>query len=434
MSHSKFKFSFGGIGEAFADRNFRIYSVGSIASWISFFVQLVAVSWLAWELTESTVWLAAVALMDIVPNVLLTPIAGAVSDRIDRFLMWRITNILLFLQALAVALLAWMGLLTIWPLAGLVLLHGILISFTVPPMLSMLARFVHRDRLSSAIAVNSSYTQFAVFAGPALAGWIITNFNIATAFAVNAAGYAILLVVSCCLKTPDDYEPPEASDQSFWDDLIAGLSYIARHRGILVLLILLFAEHALTSSFYHMLPAYADEVLGLGVVGVSGVLAAIGVGATIAALWLAHGGAKAATVTRVYWSYLIAIAAIAALMLFGDFYIALGLAVILGMAAEVRATATASLIQLTVDEAQRGRVMGNMFMLAQLSAGIGTYLVGAFAFSHGLVAPMLVTAGLCLAVWIVMFLQRRRVAAYFSPDISSSAKGSPSAKGPSESD
>ena len=59
----------GGIGLAYGDRNFRVYSVGSIASWISFFVQLVAVSWLTWELTKSTTWLAIVALLDIVPNV-----------------------------------------------------------------------------------------------------------------------------------------------------------------------------------------------------------------------------------------------------------------------------------------------------------------------------------------------------------------------------
>ncbi len=58
----------GGIGLAFADRNFCIYSVGSIGSWVSFFVQLVAVAWLTWELTKSTTWLAIIALLDIAPK------------------------------------------------------------------------------------------------------------------------------------------------------------------------------------------------------------------------------------------------------------------------------------------------------------------------------------------------------------------------------
>ena len=64
----------GGIGDALADRNFRIFSIGSITSWICFFVQVVAVSWTAWELTHSTTWLAIIALLDIAPNVLLVPL------------------------------------------------------------------------------------------------------------------------------------------------------------------------------------------------------------------------------------------------------------------------------------------------------------------------------------------------------------------------
>ena len=44
----------GGIGDALADRNFRIYTIGSVISWITFFVQVVAVSWTTWELTHST--------------------------------------------------------------------------------------------------------------------------------------------------------------------------------------------------------------------------------------------------------------------------------------------------------------------------------------------------------------------------------------------
>ena len=47
-------FGLGGIGEAFAERNFRIYSIGSITSWITYFVQAIAFSWATWEITRST--------------------------------------------------------------------------------------------------------------------------------------------------------------------------------------------------------------------------------------------------------------------------------------------------------------------------------------------------------------------------------------------
>src|SRR3984957_13544132 len=73
----------GGIGDAFADRNFRIYSVGSILSWLSFFVQAVAISWTAWELTHSTTWLAIVAVLDIAPNLIFLPLGGVLAGRVE---------------------------------------------------------------------------------------------------------------------------------------------------------------------------------------------------------------------------------------------------------------------------------------------------------------------------------------------------------------
>src|SRR5260370_26243003 len=75
----------GGIADAFEDRNFRLYSVGAIVSWLSFFVQAVAVSWTAWELTHSTRWLAIVAVLDAAPKIVLMPIGGGVAHRYAPF-------------------------------------------------------------------------------------------------------------------------------------------------------------------------------------------------------------------------------------------------------------------------------------------------------------------------------------------------------------
>ncbi len=409
LSHAEKRNWLGGIGRAFADRNFRVHSVGAVASWISFFVQIVAVSWLTWELTGSTTWLAIVALLDILPNIVLLPLGGVLADRFDRYLILMITNALLLLQATALALLAWWNLLTIWPLAFLVFLHGVLISFYVPAMHGILPRFVEKSRLASAISVNSSYMQFATFAGPALAGWIITSHGIAFAFAVNALGYAILFAAMALLKTPADFVQPKTRGRSVVGDILDGVTYIARNRGIAALLILLLAGDALGMSFFHMLPAYSDQILGMGVVGVSAILAFRGVGATAGALWLAHGGEEAVRIERVLWAFLLATLLLALLMLVESLYVAAIIAVGLGLAGQIRKTSTMSLIQLHVTEEQRGRVMGNMFLLTQLAAGIGTYLVGSFAVTYGLVAPILIAAGLCLAVWAIIFLGREKL-------------------------
>src|SRR4051794_19418155 len=99
----------GGISDAFRDRNFRLYSIGSITSWITYFIQQIAFSWTAWKLTHSTMWLAVVALLDVSANVAFLPIGGVLADRYDRFRMVRTAYAFDGLKALALAVLAYTG-------------------------------------------------------------------------------------------------------------------------------------------------------------------------------------------------------------------------------------------------------------------------------------------------------------------------------------
>lgn len=399
----------GGIGEAFSDRNFRVYSVGSIASWASYFVQLVAVSWLTWELTGSTVWLAAMALLDIVPGVILMPFTGAFADRHDRHRIMIWTCGLSLIQAGALAVLAWIDMLSLVPLAILVFIHSVLIAFMVPAMYGTLPRFISRDVLASAIAVSSSYVQIAIFAGPAFAGWIISIYGVSWAFFVNALGYAILTVAFATLKTPDGYQQIAPEPGSVREQIVGGALYLLEDRRILTFLILGVLVNAMTMGIYHMMPAYSELVLGMGVIGMTLVLSAEGAGATLAALWMARGGTKLATDDRVIWSVLAALITCALLISVSNMYVALAVAFALGIAAEIRKTGTMTIVQMSVDERQRGRVMGTWYMLAQIAGGLGTFGIGQAAARFGLQVPTVICAGLCIGVWLIIAINRKRL-------------------------
>lgn len=403
----------GGIGEALADRNFRIFTIGSVTSWISFFMQVVAVSWTAWELTHSTTWLAVIALLEIAPNILLVPLASTLADRYDRYRIVNISYVLALLQALALAILAYAGLLTIWPLAILVFLHGAIHSFSVPASYGMLPRFVARERLASAIAVNSAYTQVAIFAGPALAGWLILHHGTPLAYAVNALGYVVYLVSVAFLRTPSDYKPPETSGRSVLGDLVGGARYIFGHQGIGILLVLMLLGDVLSVSIYHMLPAFSADSLGLGVEGMTTILAIYGIGATLAALWLAHGGSKRMASGLVLRAFAIYACAIGGLVLAGNLWLAAAAALLWGIAGQIRSTGTIALLQISIPDDQRGRVMGTEFLFSRIAGGIGTFAIGMISERHGLQLPMLVAVALCLIAWAYAFSRRKRIAAAF---------------------
>jgi MFS family permease len=406
-------FGLGGIAEAFGDRNFRWYSLGSILSWLSFFIQAVAVSWTAWDLTHSTTWLAIVALADATANIVLMPFGGVLADRGDRLRLLLLAYACATIQAAILAGLAFFGVLTIHALTALAAVHGAAHAFSIPASYGLLPRFIAPRRLSSAIAVGAAYSQLGLFVGPALAGWIILSFGTPVAFASNVLGYGLFFVSVVAMRTPAEYRQERAVAKHFVRDILDGVGAIWAHDGIKLILMLLLFGDGLYGAVRQMAPAFADRALGSGVGGLSTLLAGAGVGATVAALWLAHGGVARASPSTILWGFLGFVASVSSLMLslsLGEAALAMAA---LGACFEVCRTGALALLQLSVADAMRGRIMSTLFLLTRLAGATGVALVGSAAANWGLRAPLLCGAALAVMAWVVAYWMRGRTAAAF---------------------
>jgi MFS family permease len=406
-------FGLGGIAEAFGDRNFRWYSLGSILSWLSFFIQAVAVSWTAWELTHSTGWLAIVALADASANIVLMPIGGVLADRGDRLRLLLIAYAVATIQAAILAGLAFFGVLTIYALTALAVVHGAAHAFSIPASYGLLPRFIAPRRLSSAIAVGAAYSQLGLFVGPALAGWIILRFGTPTAFASNVVGYGLFFLSVAAMRTPAEYRQERVVAKHFARDVLDGVAAIWAHSGIKVILMLMLFGDGLYGAVRQMAPAFADRALGAGVEGLSTLLAGAGIGATVAALWLAHGGVARASPATILWGFLGFTASVSGLMLsrsLGEAALAMAA---LGAGFEICRTGALALLQLSVADAMRGRILSTLFLLTRLAGAIGVALVGSAAANWGLRIPLLCGAALALMAWIAAYCMRGRTAAAF---------------------
>ena len=388
---------FGGIGKVFSERNFRIYSIGSITSWISFFIQLVAINWLTWELTKSTTWLAIITFLDIAPNFIFVPIGSALADRTDRIKIVIITHIFALLQALALAVLALTGRITIHSLAFLVFLHGLIHSFSVPSLFGMLPRVISKKNLSSAIAVNSAYTHLSIFIGPVIAGTLIANFHISAAFFANALGYLIYLITIAFLRIPDEKERHRMG-KGILSDIIKGGHHIIKHDGIGPVLLLVFIGNAVSFSMFNLLPAFADIVFGRSIDGLTILMASIGLGAGAGALWLAYQGQSQRTTLHSLLSFLIVILSIALFVSTKHFLSAVFFLILFGSANEIRSTGIVTLIQNSVDDDKRGRVMGAYFLIYRASNAFGILVIGTAADHFGLFYPMIIMLIFCFII------------------------------------
>jgi predicted MFS family arabinose efflux permease len=398
----------GGIGKAFSERNFRIYTIGSITSWISFFMQVLAINWLTWELTKSTKWLAIITFLDIAPNFIFVPIGSALADKIDRIKIVIVTHILALLQALALAVLALTDQITINSLAMLVFLHGLIHSFSVPSLFGILPRVISKENLSSAIAVNSAYTHLSLFVGPIIAGLLIANFHISAAFFANVLGYLIYLMTIGFLRIPPEEARPQMS-KGILSDILEGGHYILKHAGIGPILLLVFIGNAVSFSLFNLLPAFADIAFGRGIDGLSILMASAGLGAGVGALWLAYQGLSEHTTLRTLFSFIIVIISVALFVATGNYLLGILFLIIFGAGNEVFSTGIVTLIQNSVDDDKRGRVMGTYFLVHRASNAFGILIIGTAADHFGLFNPMIIMLIFCFTIWLWLFKHRQRI-------------------------
>jgi MFS family permease len=117
---------------ALRHRNFRLFFAGQSLSLVGTWLQQVAMSWLTYRVTGSALLLGTVAFASNIGILALGPFAGVLADRVDRRRALLVTQSLLLVQAVGLALLTWAGRIEVWHLIGFALWLGTVSAFDIP--------------------------------------------------------------------------------------------------------------------------------------------------------------------------------------------------------------------------------------------------------------------------------------------------------------
>jgi len=176
-------------------RNFKLFFYGQSISLIGTWMQKTAVSWLVYQLTGSALLLGVVGFVSLIPSLVLSPYAGSLVDRHDRYRILVITQVVSMLQAGALAGMIFFGYNNILLIIILSLIQGIINAFDVTCRQSLMVEMVNdKEDLPNAIALNSTMTNFARIAGPAVAGIILSTFGTDVCFIGNFLSYIPVLI------------------------------------------------------------------------------------------------------------------------------------------------------------------------------------------------------------------------------------------------
>jgi predicted MFS family arabinose efflux permease len=395
----------GAIPRTLAHRNFGIYVAGSTVSLIGTWMQRIGVGWLAWELSHSGAILGLVAFADLFPTIVIGPFGGALADRFDRLRVMRIAQSLVMLQALTLFALTVSGLITVELLIGLVLLGGLVDGLNQPARLALAPSLVPRSNLATAVAINSIVFNLARFLGPALAGLVIVWWGVGTVFALNALTFVAFLFALAQVRL----QPLALEGQgrrSMLRAIADGVRYTGRHAGIGPLLLL----HAILAisarPFFELLPGFASDVFGRGASGLAMLGSAVGIGAVVGGLWLAQRHEEARLTNVALGSSFLVTLSVLTFSLTTWFSAALVAVTLAGFGMVVAGVGTQTLIQTSVDEAMRGRVLSLFGLIFRGGPAVGALLMGAASEFVGLQAP--VAAGTIIGLIASILIWRHR--------------------------
>jgi len=402
--------SFSALGGVLAQRNARIFYSGSVVCWTGSWVQRIATDWLAWQMTHSTLWVGVIAFCNLVPSVVVSPIAGAVADRVDRVKLTMVSQYVAMSQSIILVVLILTGTIRIEFMALLSFCNGAAETFAQPARQCLLPGLVPRQYLPGAVALNSLTYNTARFVGPAISGPMIAAWGVVPSIAVNAVAFFYASVTMTLLRLDPAVRVGGRGGGSVLHDAMEGLRYVTRHPGIGPLMLFAATVGMTLRGVTEMLPPYVSLLFGRGAEGLATLASTMGCAAMAGGFLVAirgriHGLARIA----VGCGMLMAVAT-AGFVATRWFPVGVACIAAMGAATTMHGISCQTLMQNSAAPAMVGRVLSLWGMITRAAPAMGALIYGAAAEVFGLQIPVLIGVTICLAMWGRTWLRLGRLA------------------------
>jgi MFS family permease len=392
---------------ALRHRNFKLYFAGQGISIIGTWMTRMAMTWLVYHLTHSSLMLGIVGFAGLIPTFVLAPVAGVWIERLNRRTLLIGTQAAAAVQSLVLAGLTLAHVITLWEIIALAVLQGMINAFDTPGRQTFLVQMVEdRNDLGNAIAINSSLANGARLIGPAIAGLVIATIGEGGCFLIDGISY--FAVIASLLMMRIKPQSIHRNKASMFEQMREGWQYVSTFRPVRTILLLSALLALMGYPYTVLLPIFAGHVLHGNAATLGWLTGASGVGALTSGLSLAVRK-SADGLTRMLQ---IASAILgSALILFGmshTLWISLVLMVFVGFGMMQVLAASNTVIQTLVPEDKRGRVMSYYVMAIFGTAPFGSLFAGALAHRIGAPHTVFVTGAFCIAgsLWFTLELPK----------------------------
>ncbi len=383
-------------------------------------MQRTAQGWLVYQITGSKFMLGLVGMISMLPLALFSPVGGFIADRFSRRNVLVATQSLSMVPPLILAALVLTGTVEIWHIAVLAGLLGSIMAIDIPARQAFVIDMVGRGDLMNAIGLNSGIFNGARIFGPAVAGVMMAAVGIGFCFLINGLSFIAVVIGLLMIRLPSRVANASMIEdragasrlggalRSFYRHTAAGFSYVKSEPQLLGLLGLVAIAGVFGFPYMRLLPAFAQDIFKVEELGYSYLLTLNGIGALAGALTVATLAKYKRRKRVLFTGVFLFCGGVIAFSFCGSFRVSLIPLALAGLGMTAFFSTANTMVQTTVPDEYRGRVMGMWTFAFGAAMPIGSILAGTVAQQIGAPLTVRIGAAVCAVAGIAALIISRK--------------------------
>ncbi|MGI6685939.1 MAG: MFS transporter [Bacillota bacterium] len=336
-----------------------------------------AIMWYITLETQSGVMMTIYIICGFLPTFFLSPFAGVWADRYHRKLLIMVSDTIIAMVTLFLAILFFLGFETLWLLFVISAVRALGSAIQMPAVGAFIPQLVPENKLTQVNATNGSIQSLVTLVSPMVSAALLTMSNIETIFFIDVFTAAIaVLTLLFFLKVPVHKKALDKNPVSYLNDLRAGLAYVKNHDYVRNFFLFCAVFLFLVAPVAFLTPLQVARSFGEDVWRLTAIEITFSIGMIIGGIVMASWGGFKNKIYTMTLSCLITGACTFALGVVSNFWVYLIFMVICGISMPIFNTPSTVLLQEKVEEDFLGRVFGVLTMITSSVMPIGMLVFG----------------------------------------------------------
>ena len=390
--------------------DFRWLWLGQAVSQIGEGLNKVALLYLVYEVTGSTLKMTVIGVLQTLPPLLFGPLLGAYVDRLPKKRMMMGVDALRAGLALIIPILYATHTFTLPRVYIVVFLMALVATVFSPALSSTVPLIVGSAQLTAANAWVASTAMIGMLIGPAISGLGIATVGMQVVLYISSATFA-LSVLSLSQLRLKQAPASQGVDrrETFFKNLQEGLRFVfIEKRTVAGLVVAAISYSLVASAFVFLLPVFAEKVLHVNALMLAWLWSAYGAGMLAVSLALAcmKQQSPSGRLRLIIGAMGIGAGASYLLAVTSETLTAIGLVAVIGAALAAFTPIVWGLLQEMTPDDLRGRVFSvlntgamSASMLGMVGFGWTADRVGPILSLYGMTAVFTMTAGVTVLLW-----------------------------------